>query len=380
MNVYDEDILIGYICGALEDDEAAATAQRLRNDAEWNRQYKRLLSTFRPALAVREQQARDMVPPVGLAERTIAFLRQNAPVPSRILVLPDGREEFAGNDSFSSAAVEDISTQDTIVNALQETQAIRSGEVVSRPAPSERDGVPEVVVEHAAAKDAFCWRWVDAVVAASLLGVVCLALFEAVLFARHESRVAVCQNNMREIGRALQQYANLHNGDLPSVRSATRSECRVAGIYGPILMELKAILPQHLCCPDVTRATHDKIPAFSELFDMDAAALRLQRSRWGGDYAFNVGHKKEGVFYAPSLANREVHPLLADAPSGDASSLATPAHGDNGYNVLYSDGHLRFQKEMEYFGDNIFLNANHQFAIGETDDDIVLGSSTMEID
>ena len=185
------------------------------------------------------------------------------------------------------------------------------------------------------------------------------------------------------IGRALQNYANLHGGELPSVKNTPFSQYHVAGLYGPTLLETGQILPRHLFCPDVIHSTHEiprHIPTLSELETIhDQEPLVAILPVMGGNYSYNIGYETEGHYHPPQDLRRSRRALLADAQNPEIIPVQVPSHGPRGNNILFEDGHVSFQKEMEWDGDHIYLNDLQEIGLGIHSNDTVLGFSALEI-
>lgn len=371
-----EKLLISYICGALEDEEAEEVVQRMRIDSDFTQEYKRILSFFRPALQFRDENYQPFSIPQGLAQRTMEFIHAHNPT-ATVSVGEKGSERHPYEDSIEFPSQEEeslvVSLKETVTNRTQDTLITRE-KVATAPVP-QREESP--LLSHSR------WRWLDCVVAISLLGVVFLGLFQAVLFTRHEARIAICQDNLMHIGRALQNYANLHDGELPSVKNTPFSQYHVAGLYGPTLLETGQILPRHLFCPDVIHSTQEipqRLPTLSELkafHNQEQSATLLPIM--GGNYSYDIGYETEGCYYPPRDHRRPQHALLADAQTPEILPVLVPGHGPHGNNILFEDGHVSFQKEMEWNGDNIYLNDLKQIALGIHLNDTVLGFSAMKI-
>lgn len=371
-----EKLLISYICGALEDDEAEEVAQRMRADGDFAREYKRILSFFRPALQSRDENHQSFPIPHGLAQRTMEFVLLHSPVAA--VAVGEKSTTWYGSEENTEFPLQeevpvDVSMKETVTCQMQDT--VVAGETRATVPMPLREELPVLTQSR--------WHGLDCLVALSLLGVVFLGLFQVILFARHESRVAVCQDNMMHIGRALQNYANLHGGELPSVKNSPLPNCHVAGLYGPALLETGQILPRHLFCPDVARSTlsdSHSIPTLSELETLnDPDILVTLLPRMGGNYSYNIGYETDGCYYPPRDHRRPQYALLADAQVPATIPVLVPGHGPHGNNILFEDGHVSFQKGTECNGDNIYLNDLLEIALGIHAEDTVLGFSALEI-
>lgn len=380
----DENTLIDYIVGALGDDEASVIKQRLLNDAEFSRKYARLLQIFRPALQERDRESLQLEPPLHLAERTMAFITKHAPAMSAAVV----REPVHAMSSSDSGTqlhlvlppemrpntTVDESMKNTISQRAQETQ-------VHGPRPvgvklTEKQAMPVRTSRFSV---------LDATVALGLLLCVAGFMIQAIAFSQQSARVTICQNNLMQLGKALNVYALAHHGEYPSVKHVDNQHLQVAGIYGPILVDMDAQLMRHLFCPDVRGMRKEnqapKVPSFSELTQMTPDEVKKQQHLLGGDYAYNIGYVQDGKYIAPRCDTRTNLPLLADRQLVDYSnrSVNVKAHGRDGYNALYKDGSVRFRANKSHERDHYFVNDDFKVALGANLDDTVLGYSEVRV-
>ncbi|MBQ4143405.1 MAG: hypothetical protein IJD43_08030 [Thermoguttaceae bacterium] len=75
----DENLIIDYICGALDEPEERVVSQRLVHDGDFCQLYRQLLQALRPILSVRQDTAENQKfrkSSTGLADRTLAALRK----------------------------------------------------------------------------------------------------------------------------------------------------------------------------------------------------------------------------------------------------------------------------------------------------------------
>ena len=386
----DENTLIDYIVGALGDDEASVIKQRLLNDAEFSRKYARLLQIFRPALQERDRESLQLEPPLHLAERTMAFITKHAPAMSAAVVRESvhAREPVHAMSSSDSGTqlhlvlppemrpntTVDESMKNTISQRVQETQ-------VHGPRPV---GV-KLTEKQATPVRTSRFSVLDVTVALGLLLCIGCFMIQAIAFSQQSARVTLCQNNLMQLGKALNVYALAHHGEYPSVKHIDNQHLQVAGIYGPILVDMDAQLAKNLFCPDVTKMRKNfstpKVPSFSELTQMDPEEVKKQEHILGGDYAYNIGYIQDGQYIAPRCDTRTDLPLLADRQSVDYAnrSVKVLAHGKDGYNALYKDGSVRFRANKSHERDHYFVNDAFQVALGDNLDDTILGYSEVRV-
>jgi hypothetical protein len=184
--------LVGYLFGLLDPAERDRTEAALRSDADARARLERLRATMSPLAAARA----DVVPPIGLAERTLdrvaPYMRDHHPVPARRVTPPGTEPVFA---------------------------------------PSR-------------------WRQIDVAVAACILIVVGgLGVAGAGKVQQRYDRTT-CQNNMRHLHQAFVGYGAVNDGWLPRV--SDRPPNNVAGAFVPILIEARQLPPHGVpTCPTV---------------------------------------------------------------------------------------------------------------------------------
>lgn len=81
---------------------------------------------------------------------------------------------------------------------------------------------------------------VELLVVIAIIGVLVALLLPAVQSARASARAASCQNNMRQIGLAVQQFCNTHKGDFPEWHHAGAGRSWITTI-APYLENVDAI-------------------------------------------------------------------------------------------------------------------------------------------
>jgi anti-sigma-K factor RskA len=167
--------LLGLMLGALESDEQAEIEAQLGTDPQCRKE----LALLRRRLAPLAGLKQDFVPPPGLAERTCRFVAEHR----------------------------------------------------AAPAPAKGRLRPEV------APPSWIGRMsrLDMVMAATVVVAACLMIFPAVQQSRFRAHLAACQDNLRELGGALNQYSQAHEGYFPSIPN--QEKLAAAGIYAPVLAQ-----------------------------------------------------------------------------------------------------------------------------------------------
>jgi len=227
------------------------------------------------------------------------------------------------------------------------------------------------------------WTVTDALVAAGVLVVGAALLLPVIANSRYLAQLAACQNNLRQLGTALHEYSELHEGRFPQVPA--QGKLAVAGMYAPILKEHELIPESRVVlCPGSSLAQDlaergDPFEVYScgELESANGMRFELLRNSLGGSYAYTIGFVSDGVYYSTRNRGRSHFPILADAPAAIAAAMQSPNHGGRGQNVLFEDMHVRFVRgcTADDCDDHIFLNRNGVVEAGLDVDDAVLAPS-----
>lgn len=219
------------------------------------------------------------------------------------------------------------------------------------------------------------WRLADLLVGTAIMGVAALVALPAINKAWVNYREVACRQTLGTLGQALNQYADLHDGQFPHA-----STHGYAGAYFVSLRE-NGFLPNDF---QTRCGKHDTsgYPASSTMVHLRAASpeeFTRQARRLGGCYSYALGHKnRDGVVQGPNRQlGSDQMPLLADNPpaSGIGNSDNHRIRGRNhgGQNVLRASGHVQFLTERMHGTDDIYLNHNHRVEAGIDASDTVLG-------
>jgi hypothetical protein len=218
----------------------------------------------------------------------------------------------------------------------------------------------------------------DVAVAAGVLFLVGTLTFTWVAGSRARAQEVACQNQMRQVWEALEQYsAKQNHGEFPRVESdGPRS---VAGAFVPILQDAGFLSPDVtlVCSSNGERA--GPRPSLRELEAMyrDQPDLYTSVARTlAGTYAYTLGYGDNGALVGLRRDSGDFLPLLADAPplSGVGLSLN---HGGRGQNVLYIGGNVRWctARTVGVNCDDIYLNQDGKLRTGRNWGDTVLAPS-----
>jgi len=218
----------------------------------------------------------------------------------------------------------------------------------------------------------------DVVAAACIFLAAGLLMMPAIQNSRFQSRLIVCQNNLRELGRALTDYSDRHGDYFPKIPS--QGPMAAAGVYAPVLLQ-EGFLgnARRVVCPDSPLARQDEftVPSLEQLRAATPGELAVMRQEMGGSYGYHLGHVQDGKYQATRNLRRGTFALMADAPNRSLTGRQSTHHAGRGQNVLFEDGHVQFVTCSKPIaaGDDIFSNDNGLIAAGLHRDDAVIGSS-----
>jgi hypothetical protein len=335
--------LLGYLLGALEEDEEALLDKQLEHDDTLRQQLTEAWHSLKPL----RQSQRDFIPPFGLATRTCETVAELAEQPA-------------------------------------ETPPLRSARADTQPAmelPAPVSLHADAAMTPAAAPAGFSggWTWADLAVAASVAAAAFLLIFPAIENSRFNSRLAACQDNLRQVGVALAQYSQRNHGSFPEIPAS--GPLAVAGIYAPTLLEGGYLEgARQVVCPGSVLAQDDEfsVPTMAQLqVALVGEELTALRRRMGGSYGYTLGYVTNGRYRSTKNMNRPHFALMADAPSYTLPELTSLNHAGLGQNVLFEDGRVVFlatPKPDNLVGD-FFLNDTGLVAAGMHQDDSVIGAS-----
>jgi prepilin-type processing-associated H-X9-DG protein len=201
-------------------------------------------------------------------------------------------------------------------------------------------------------------------------------LLPALQSSRFRARLALCQDNLRELGLAAIRYSNTHHGYFPAV--PREGKLAFAGVYAPTLLQSRLLDDaRRIVCPDSPLASVSgfRLPSLKELEALPTEELTPMLPQIGGSYGYTLGHLHEGAYRDTRNLGRQWFALLADAPSGDRRQSVN--HDGRGTNVLFEDGHVRFLQcpRLTSVADDFFANDEGQVAAGLHPNDSVIAPS-----
>lgn len=316
--------LLGYLLGALEPGEHEQFEQELAQSPELQRQLEKVAQCLRPLDVARDGYE----PPRGLASRTCSLVH------------------------------EQLSEEDLVTPA-------RSGLAAAmRP-------------EYASTEHGNSWTLADMVVAAGIFMAAGMLFFPAIANSRYQAQMAQCQNNFRQIGRALIDYS-LRNPrhEYPAV--ALAGNRATAGIQAVQLFD-EGYLQRAgmLVCPGSPMAENLdqwQLPTLKQIDGAKGAELAALQRRAGGSTAFSLGYRESNRLKCCKNLSRTNYALACDAPTGVVPSLVSNHHDGRGQNVVFECGRVDYVRGCgtEECGDPLFWNLENRIEAGTCPEDIVL--------
>ena len=226
------------------------------------------------------------------------------------------------------------------------------------------------------------WSFADVAVAAGIFLAASLLFWPAINSSRASAQLAACQNNIRLIGNALFAYSEWDKqGMFPTV--PTQGNLAAGGMFGPTLLDGEFLKDeQALFCPSdgrFARSAMFSIPRMEEIMAAHGERLRDMQGRMGGSYAYTLGYVTEdGGYRGLRNLRRPTFPLLADAPIKECTGRDN--HGLRGQNVLFEDGRVDYVKEcqLHHTGDHIYMNSKNEVGPGLHRDDAVITNQVLD--
>jgi prepilin-type N-terminal cleavage/methylation domain-containing protein/prepilin-type processing-associated H-X9-DG protein len=189
---------------------------------------------------------------------------------------------------------------------------------------------------------------IELLVVIAIIALLAALLFPAINMALERSRRSGCVNNLRQIGLALTQYADDHNGWLvlagPGAPTYTDGALDNQWPFRQHVTNLAA--RGYIKDPRVWWCPSDKIdgsPASRK--SSPATSFATFNSLGNCSYMYVAGYNINKTFEKPATA-----PVMADESNEQENGSATPEdmpdigpndnHGDDFRNVLYLDGHV----------------------------------------
>jgi len=209
---------------------------------------------------------------------------------------------------------------------------------------------------------------VELLVVVAIIGVLIALLLPAVQAARAAARRAHCASNIRQIGLAIHQYADVHGGRFPYVWHE-RDDIATTWIYA-LAPHLESVDEIRLCPADRQRIEHDSgrktsyamngylreptrteelvypelVPDFvSKLDELSETHKTIVLFEAGNAVDLQFDHVDSWIWFTddyPTAAERWDRIAYEDAIANDRGEVAVDRHAGNVANYLYADGHV----------------------------------------
>ena len=317
MNPHEEQLLIGYLLQALDEQQHRQVAQRLHHDPLWQQQAQRWSRVLQRLEAARTTPE----PPEHLVRRTLEAVRRQEP-----------------------------------------------------PAASSRQEPP------VSAPTFRRWRSLDAVMLAVVRAAAMLLLVPAVSYQRFRAQVLHCSDNLRYLGQALEQYHRIHNHfpEVPAESPLGLASGFVPLLYQNHLLDDPARL---LCYVTPRRVERLKLLTVEQLEQLPPKRRETLLARMSGDYGYCIGYlAPDGRYVSFHCRSDGYLALLADAPDRALSGRPGNNHGPWGFNVLYASGAVRFVNSVDPTGkDHLFCNRLGRVGAGCDPQDTVIVPGSMPV-
>jgi hypothetical protein len=324
--------LLGYLLGALEEDEQREIERKLAESPEVRDELARLKAALFPL----EMGRLDSEPSSDLVERTCrlvaAHQRDREPDPSN-------------SPSSTLTSSTPLRGRDPMLNGSST-------------------------------------HWLDTVVSIGVCTALALLFFPALLNSRELARRMVCQDNLRHFGVGIANYHHQYRS-IPYI--PLDGPFAFAGFYATTLRYHDLLDDDsRLFCPGGSRSIDCEeflLPTPAMLEQAQAEELEKLRCSAGGDYGFHLGVAHGSRHCPPVLNGNSQCVIMSDAPDYHRSNFISSHHGGQGMNVLYADLRCVFVRGCEIAGrrgpDNLFLNHEKHIAAGLGFDDSVIAPSGM---
>lgn len=321
MNELNRTDLLGYLIGALEDDECERIRDQLRNSPDLNQDAERLTSH----LALLASDGADHDPPLGLATRTCqSVFRQSERGVLGTVQLKEQRSELPLRRRFSLA---------------------------------------------------------DLIAAAVIIVGAVVMILPAILSARSNAQLVACQNNLRQIGGALALYSELHSGSFPWIpptgnRSAAGTALATLVHSGLLESESLICAGRSVSQPQLSKWKGMPAPKEFELAEtMDDERRHEFFRAISPSFGNYLGVLHGSTYVGQHNQQRSTFAIASDTPSRTLQDLMSVNHGGKIQNVLWEDGHVQTMAGCRIDQDQIFLNSEGVIGAGVGDADSVIGSS-----
>jgi hypothetical protein len=331
--------LVGYLLGALDEQEHREVEQLVAHDPHWAAACARLERTLLPLAEDDEQFA----PPPRLATLTVAFVAAQAE---------------------KASLQQEITYQAKLVDGQPQ---------VERPTPASLSNSFYEANSRSAR-----FSLADVIVAACICAAAAVLFVPAIANSRQQAAILSCQNNLRQLSTALVGYSRRNYGQFPFVPLG--SKLGVSGVYAPVLKEAGLVEDDKVfvCAGSPLAGQNFSVPTKAEVLAAEDQQLSTLQRKLGGSYGYAFGYVDDRGEYQPNIdRSRPRFALLADAPSLHLANRQSANHGGRGQNVLFEDGHVDYLTNcrMSDCTDDVFHSDRGYVEAGRHFGDSVIGHS-----
>lgn len=224
------------------------------------------------------------------------------------------------------------------------------------------------------------WSFTDFTIAAGILIALGIVAVPTVNHSRFNAQLMGCQNNLRNLGQALHNFADASpQKSFPAI--AQQKPQGFTGSYATTLVS-DGYVADHttFLCPSARPGSGNASCQLPGLVQLESSKNKSELDQVldsGGSYAYTLGYRNGGGYHATRNQNRPTFALMADSPCPSHEYRQTSSHGSLGQNVLFEDGHVGYEENcnlIECRDDDFFHNRENQIAPGLDEDDAVVGS------
>ena len=339
---------LGFLMGALDEDEQALVQRQLAA----NPQAAEELDQLRSHLLLLSDGLDEAAPPPGLATRTCALLDSSAAPAQHPAILAQMVETAAPTDD----------------------NAPRPKSQISRSQGSRSQGRLESL-----GMGGTRFSLMDTLVAVGVCVAVAIIFFPALANSRMLATRLQCENNLRRVGVALQEFATVNKQHrYPAI--APQGPLSVAGAFAPRLLNDGFLhYPEIVQCAERRgKAPARSLPTVQQLMNSPVNEVAQLHEKLLAVYNYNLGIQKNGAIVAPQMQGRALYPVASDNLLVQEGKLAPVAHEDGRFNILFDDGHVEFIALEDLPGPmkHFFLNDEGNVAAGLSEDDPVIAIGT----
>ncbi|MEW4454932.1 hypothetical protein AB1L30_19860 [Bremerella sp. JC817] len=321
---------LGYLMGALDEHEQASVERQIASDPRAAAE----IAQLRSHLHLMADGLDEAAPPAGLASRTCALL-DNPGLFAEILD-PAVPESPTAPERPNRAAFESLGG----------------------------GGRPTFTL-------------MDMVVAVGACIAAVAIFFPALASSRMLAARLQCENNLRQVGMALHEFAT-GNAEKRYPAIAANGPLSIAGSYAPRLIDNGIIRhPETVRCAEMNRPGIDQeLPTVEQLLNAPADDVERLQKRLAAVYSYNLGNLENGKLQAPLMKGSARYPVASDVVIVKDGQITPQAHEDGRFNILFDDGHVEFISLEDLPGSmkDYFFNDKGEVAAGLDEDDAVIAN------